>query len=58
MAMQLFNAGGKQYTAGELEGLLREAGFGEIEVTATYGYYALVCGRKLQARAGPAPGGG
>jgi SAM-dependent methyltransferase len=47
MAMQLFNAGGKQYTAGELDGLLREAGFGEVEVTATFGYYALVSGRKL-----------
>jgi hypothetical protein len=37
---------GKQMTAGELDRLLRECGFGDVQVTRTYGYYSLVTGRK------------
>ena len=42
----IFFAEGKQFTAGELEELLGEAGFEEIALTPTYGYYSLVTGRK------------
>jgi acetylserotonin N-methyltransferase len=37
---------GKQFTAGDLDGLLRDAGFTEISIVHTYGYYWLVSGRK------------
>jgi hypothetical protein len=37
---------GKQYSAGELERLLQEAGFEGMSVTPTYGYYSLVSARK------------
>jgi acetylserotonin N-methyltransferase len=44
--MMATGARGKQYSAGELDGMLREAGFGEATVTPTYGYYSLVSARK------------
>jgi hypothetical protein len=37
---------GKQFTAGELDGLLRSQGFVDISVTPTYAYYSLVRGKK------------
>jgi O-methyltransferase domain len=37
---------GKQYSIGELEGMLGECGFRDITVTPTYGYYALISARK------------
>jgi hypothetical protein len=37
---------GKQYSAAELEGLLRECGFEDVSVAHTYGYYSLVSARK------------
>jgi O-methyltransferase domain/Dimerisation domain len=43
----IFFTQGKQFTAGELEKLLGEAGFEEIALTPTNGYYSLVIGRKL-----------
>jgi hypothetical protein len=43
----IFFTQGKQFTAGELEKLLGEAGFEEITLTPTNGYYSLVTGRKL-----------
>jgi O-methyltransferase domain/Dimerisation domain len=43
----IFFTQGKQFTAGELEELLGEAGFEEIALKPTYGYYSLVTGRKL-----------
>jgi hypothetical protein len=42
----LFFTEGKQYTTGELDSILRGAGFEEVSVTPTYGYYSLVRGRK------------
>ena len=42
----IFFTQGKQFTAGELEKLLGEAGFEEIALTPTNGYYSLVTGRK------------
>jgi len=43
----IFFIQGKQFTAGELQELLGEAGFKEFVLTSTYGYYSLVTGRKL-----------
>jgi hypothetical protein len=37
---------GKQFTAGELQEILTEAGFKDITVTHTYGYYSIVSGTK------------
>ncbi|NET60845.1 MAG: methyltransferase domain-containing protein [Symploca sp. SIO2E6] len=37
---------GKQFSAAELEELLQQAGFEEISIVQTYGYYSLVSGRK------------
>ncbi len=45
VTMMLFNKG-KQFTFAELEGLLSEAGFREISIQPTYGYYAVVSGTK------------
>ncbi|MBA2487686.1 MAG: ubiquinone/menaquinone biosynthesis protein [Nitrospira sp.] len=45
MNMMFFTLG-KQFTAAELEALLKEAGFHEISIVQTYGYYSLVSGRK------------
>jgi len=41
MSMLLFTRG-KQYSAGELDAMLRECGFRDVAVTPTYGYYSLV----------------
>jgi acetylserotonin N-methyltransferase len=35
---------GRQFTFGELRAILQNAGFAEITVTATYGYYSLIRG--------------
>lgn len=45
MAMMFFTEG-KQFSLEELDGLLREAGFDNISVVHTYGYYSVVSGRK------------
>jgi hypothetical protein len=37
---------GKQYSAAELDELLRDCGFEEVSVVHTYGYYSLVSARK------------
>jgi hypothetical protein len=37
---------GKQFTAGELQEILTEAGFKDITVTHTYAYYSIVSGTK------------
>jgi hypothetical protein len=39
-------AQGKQYSAPELFQMLSTAGFTEIKVTNTYGYYSMVVGSK------------
>jgi hypothetical protein len=36
----------RQYSGRELSGMLEEAGFSDIEVTPTFGYYSTVIGRK------------
>jgi cyclopropane fatty-acyl-phospholipid synthase-like methyltransferase len=45
MVMMLFTAG-KQRTAGEFESILVEAGFRDVAVVPTYGYYSVVHARK------------
>ena len=45
MNMMFFTVG-KQFTAAEIETLLKEAGFREISLVHTYGYYSLVSGGK------------
>lgn len=45
LSMSYFTEG-KQYTARELTDLLSRAGFTDITVTPTYGYYSIVSGRK------------
>jgi hypothetical protein len=42
----MFFTEGKQFTAGELDALLRECGFQDVAVTPTYGYYSLISGSK------------
>ncbi len=42
----LFGTQGRQYSFGELRQILANAGFGNTEAHATYGYYSLVVGRK------------
>lgn len=42
----LLFAEGKQYTIDELDALLRGAGFTDVELTPSYGYYSLVSARK------------
>jgi cyclopropane fatty-acyl-phospholipid synthase-like methyltransferase len=44
LAMRYFNGRGGQYTAGEIAGVLGEAGFTGIRVMPTGGYYSLVSG--------------
>ena len=44
----IFFTQGKQFTAGELQELRGEAGFKEIALTCTHGYYALVTGMKCE----------
>jgi len=36
----------RQYSGRELSVMLEEAGFADIEVTPTFGYYSIVTGRK------------
>ena len=44
--MLLWYEAGRQYSGQELSVMLKEAGFSDIEVTATFGYYSVVIGRK------------
>lgn len=37
---------GKQFSAAELKGMLEAAGFRDVSITHTYGYYSIVSGRK------------
>src|SRR5262249_60031865 len=37
---------GRQFTFGQLQTLLQDAGFLDFEVTSTYGYYSLICATK------------
>ena len=37
---------GRQYSGRELSSMLEEAGFTDIDVRATFGYYSIVIGRK------------
>ena len=46
VAMMFFTQG-KQYSFGELRDILEEAGFVDVGVTVTYGYFSLVSARKL-----------
>jgi hypothetical protein len=43
--MLLFTEG-QQYSGAELVAMLREAGFTDIEVKPTWGYWSIVTGRK------------
>jgi hypothetical protein len=45
LSMSYFTEG-KQFTARELQNLLMKAGFSEITVTPTYGYYSIVSGKR------------
>ncbi|MCP5003503.1 MAG: ubiquinone/menaquinone biosynthesis protein [Planctomycetes bacterium] len=42
----LLGTKGKQFTAAELDEMLRECGFDDITVVHSYGYYSLISGRK------------
>lgn len=42
----LCDSKGKQFTANELDELLRKAGFDEVEVIPTYSYYSLISAKK------------
>jgi acetylserotonin N-methyltransferase len=42
----LLSTRGKQFSAGELNVLLRDVGFEDVEVRPTYAYYSLVSARK------------
>jgi len=44
--MLLWYEAGRQYSGQELATLLTEAGFADIQVTPTFGYYSIVVGRK------------
>ncbi|MDZ8104954.1 MAG: methyltransferase [Nostoc sp. DedQUE12a] len=44
--MQIWCAGGQEYSGLELSTLLEEAGFVDIEVKPTFGYWSIVTGRK------------
>ena len=44
--MMLLTTQGQQFTFLELAGLLERAGFAEVRVRATHGYYSVVSGRK------------
>jgi acetylserotonin N-methyltransferase len=44
--LMLLATQGQQFTAGELEAILRGAGFARIDVTATHPYYSVVTGHK------------
>jgi len=44
--MQIWCAGGQEYAGKELSDMLAEAGFVDIEVISTFGYWSIVTGRK------------
>ena len=44
--MLLWYEAGRQYSGREFSAMLEEAGFSDIEVTPTFGYYSIVIGRK------------
>jgi SAM-dependent methyltransferase len=44
--LMLFATEGEQYSGRELTSLLADAGFGEVEVKRTFGYWSIVTGRK------------
>ena len=44
--MLLWYQAGRQYSGREFSAMLDEAGFSDIEVTPTFGYYSVVIGRK------------
>jgi hypothetical protein len=44
--MMLLWTEGQQYSGAELSAMLREAGFTDIEVKSTFGYWSIVSGRK------------
>ncbi len=44
--MLLWYKAGRQYSGREFSGMLEEAGFSDIEVIPTFGYYSIVVGRK------------
>ena len=46
LAMTYFNEAGGQYTAGEIEAFLGDAGFRDVRCMPTYGYYSLVSATK------------
>ena len=45
-SVMMLNTRGKQFTFHELQALLEQAGFSNVNVTPTYGYYSLVSGTK------------
>ena len=45
--MMLFATEGQQYSGQELAGMLADAGFSDIQVIPTFGYWSIVTGRKL-----------
>lgn len=44
--LMMLRTRGQQFTYSELRKLLQEAGFVDVDVTATYAYYSLICARK------------
>ena len=44
--LMLVGTKGRQYSFAELKAILKGVGFRDVRVTATYGYYSLVSGRK------------
>jgi hypothetical protein len=46
ITMLLWTEGGQQYSGPELTAMLTEAGFTDIEVKPTFGYWSIVTGRK------------
>ncbi len=46
LSMLLATEGGRQYSAGEIFGMLQGAGFSDLTVTQTHGYWSVVSGRK------------
>ena len=44
--LMLLGTDGRQFRFGELRGILEAAGFSDVRVTATYGYYSLISGVK------------
>ena len=46
IVMLLWTTEGQQYSGRELSAMLTEAGFTDIEVKPTFGYWSIVTGRK------------